>query len=296
MRSFLGLIVIGTAVLAAGVAGIPFVLGGDGTLLPHVRVMMLGTVLVGLLVWFAAFGRAISVYWTGMLVNGLNNYSLSRLQMVGWTWIILGSLATVCAIRLWTGHGATALHIFIPDNLFLALGISYASGVAAPSLLSLKAREPQATTAQVAAATSRFAEPVQALGQVAERPKGQTPRFADMILGDDIATAGTVDISKVQQLLITVLLLCAYLMMVVVAIRGGGAVVAALEPGLRDGLIEQKALLCGFETAQQAREKGCGVNWSALPDFPSMLVTLLGISHAGYLAFKVAPRAPATGS
>src|SRR5471032_83044 len=165
----------------------------------------LGT-LAGIFSFFLACGVALTGKPFGMLQTGQNTYSIARLQMVAWTWVILSALIGVAVARLWQQKSAaTALDIYIPANLLIVMGISFFTGAAAPALMSLKAGTP-ATEGQVQTARDRMNESnVVANGQLMVRQSGRTPNFSDLIGGDDIATAGTVDISKVQQLLITAL-------------------------------------------------------------------------------------------
>lgn len=236
---------------------------------------------------FIAFGLAITNSGLGILRGSGNTYSLSRLQMAAWTWLILSALIAVAVARLWhqADKASDALNIYIPSNLFIVMGISFFTGAAAPALLSLKTASPT-TPGQLQTARQRMDEQnVVSNGQLIVRNLQEAPHFGDLVEGDDVATAGTVDISKVQQLLITILLLGVYFAMLwnlFVSSTDKGQL-WMIQGDLLDNLIKNKDLTC-------AGDKGCGVGWTALPDFPASLVTLLAVSHGGYLAYKAVPR------
>jgi hypothetical protein len=249
--------------------------------------------LAGSLCLIIAFGVQITTFHFGILRDGKNGYSLSRLQMAAWTWLILSALLAVAAARLWHSHeSAGALNIYIPQNLFLVMGISFFTGAATPALLSLKTQSPS-TPQQLQTARDRMAEPqVVANGQVVVRQTTAPPQFSDIVEGDDLATAGTVDISKVQQLLITFLVLGTYFFMLCDLFHG--TKLLSMSDDLAKNLVQQGDLLCGYANAAAVPANiQCGRGWTAMPDFPGTLVTLLAVSHGGYLVYKAAPRSAA---
>ena len=111
----------------------------------------------GTLCLLIAFGYQITTYAFGMLRDGQNGYSLSRLQMVAWTWLILSALIAVSAARLWHGTAGEALNIYIPLNLFIVMGIAFFTGAASPALLSLKTQS-SSTPQQLQTARQRMDE------------------------------------------------------------------------------------------------------------------------------------------
>lgn len=272
-----------------------------GLLLPHWAsdpgwrpvLGFLGT-LAGTLCLFVSFGLAITDTHLGILRGGNNTFSLARLQMAAWTWLILSALIGIAVARLWNqAHQASnALNIYIPSNLFIVMGISYFTGAAAPALLSLKSATPN-TPSQVETARTRMNETgVAANGQVIVRSLAHPPRLGDLVEGDDVATAGTVDISKVQQLLITALLLGVYFCMLWDLFTSPEQIWNM--PGdVGKALTQSKDMVCGLSQKMIDTGHYCGQGWAAMPDFPKSLVTLLAVSHGGYLAYKAAPRAAA---
>jgi hypothetical protein len=253
--------IVSISIMLLAVVAIPWCLGGHYPL--TVRTFGFAAVLVSLLALFLALGEHISDQAAlGVLLSGRNTYSLSRLQVVLWTWLIISALIAAVSARAWgLGGGglATAMDIEINEDLFAVMGISLGTAAAVPSLLSLKAQagaDPQ----QVQAAQVRMVTPIGARGHLLVRPTGASALLRDLVQGDDLATAGIIDISKVQQLLITVLLVAGYAAML-------------FDLFLRSGEI------------------------AAMPPFNGYFLTLLAVSHTGYLIYKAAPRtAPTSGA
>jgi hypothetical protein len=225
--------------------------------------------LAGVLAVFVGVGLDVAQDWLGALQSGRNTYSLSRLQMALWTWIILSALMALACCRAWglgAGDVSTALGIRVSADLFTVMGISYFSAAAAPALLALKTQGPTNPGHQ-AQVSARTGEPMQVQGSVVSRPADADPRIGDIVQGDDVGSAGTVDLSKVQQLLITLTLVGTY---------------AAMLYGL-----------FAYGPLANAPDKS---GETILPVFSQSFVTLLAISHAGYLGYKAAPKPAPTGA
>jgi len=203
----------------------------------------------GMICLFVTFGYAVSDSTLGILLNGRNVYSLSRFQMVLWTVLVLSALMSAAACRAWSQQAA--LDIRIPGELLAAMGISLVSAAAAPALLSLKS-DSTATSAQLMSAEGRLGEPLVPVGKVIGRPAGAPASLADLVRGDELANAGAIDLSKVQQLLITLLLITVYASMV-------------------------GQFFFDTSFAQKVTD---------LPGFDQSFVNLMLVSHGGYLAYK----------
>lgn len=219
--------------------------------------LLLGTIVFGC--GWAITGRA-----AGIALGSWNDYSLSKLQVVLWTIVVLGAFVAIASLRLlgFFGFAAAAdpLDIAIPGPLLAAMGIAAFTSTATPSILALKSTQP-GQPPQIAAARQRQIDATggQATdfahtGQTVGRTSAATASWIDIVTGDELANAGTVDLSKVQHLLVTLLLLGTYIGLVMRQLAGASHPLAGL------------------------------------PDPGSAFVELLAISHAGYLAYKVAPK------
>jgi hypothetical protein len=202
----------------------------------------------------AVIGWLINGRPMGAFIDNRNCLSLSKLQAGAWTVVVLAAFATAAAFNANGAHTetVTALSVAIPGELLLAMGISATSLVAAPGLLSLKAQETPAEGQDVQA-TARLKTEIQANGKVATKSAPEHASLADLVTGDEVGNAGTPDLGKIQQALITLLLLGCYADYVYVEFAKATAPIASL------------------------------------PMLDKSFVWLMGISHASYLAYKAAP-------
>lgn len=243
----------GLAYFLIAIGGLALVLGGNLLLAggaDYGRLAAFIMTVVGLIVLLSAIGREIKHRPGGIVIDNRNRVSLSKLQATCWTVLIMSGLITVAAIRLHRGD-ASPLNIEIGPDLLVVMGISAASMVAAPAILSLKADSP-ADPADLALA-ARIGD-VAPEGKVHGRPTPAQASWADIFRGDEVSNVNSPDLGKIQQFLITGLLLVYY------------------------------AILLG-----RMCWEGSFADPVKLPTFDESIVWLLGISHAGYLGYKAAP-------
>jgi hypothetical protein len=243
---------------------------------------MLLTVLAMMVIGAGVNGRV-----QGILIDDRNLVSLSKFQMAVWTVIVISSLAVAAAfnqangdqsaaIAAWKASGAPGalplpwgpLDITIPQELLFAMGIAGTSFIATPSLLSLRSGdEPAAGT--LSAATDALGlddGQTKAQGKIFGLMQPDLASWADMFRGDEVGNAASADISKVQQFLITVLLASVY--------------------------CSAAWSLFSDADAQLAVHGTRAVALIALPSLSGGFIVLMGISHAGYLAYKLVPHTP----
>jgi len=264
----LGLLIL----LLSGVI-IPAIITGP----PSVRVTLCLT-LVGTFFLACALGLVLEESWAGILRDSRNAYSLSRLQMVAWTWLTISVLLAVVLVRAWTkAQTPDALNIGLPVNLLGLMGISYGSGaVLVPLIKTVKANSVAATSSLDAARVRTGEDALRTKGQLYQRDEGQSPRFTDIFTGDDVANAGIIDISKVQNFCFTALVLIGYTVTIFYRLQNHFLVVTNDFPPL--GKLDVTAFV-------QAPEE----YWTVRPDLSLTMLTLIGISHVGYLAYKAMP-------
>jgi len=152
-----------------------------------------------LLAAMAAAGKISGNGYFGILKDTRGRYSLSRLQIVLWTWAVFSLLAGIFIGRLADGV-ADPLDVGIPDTVLLVLGISVASTV---TVGAVKAGKNLRQQMRIAASDKR--DPAR-LGQVVLAEEGE---MADKV----------VDVTKFQSLWITLILVIAYVAMAIVQIR-----------------------------------------------------------------------------
>lgn len=172
----------------------------------------------------------------GILIDNRGRYSLTHLQLVLWTTILVSLIAGVFIGRLISNIG-DALDFSIPAQVLGLLGISAGSAVSATTIKASK----DATRAEYISASVRS----DGGGSNVTRP-----RLAQIFLAEEGTFADKViDITKFQNLCFTFVLVAAYTAQAIGAIDAGPV--------------------------------------SALPTLSPTFLTLLGISHAAYVAGKI---------
>lgn len=207
----------------------------------------------------AKFGRA-----GGILITQLNVMSLSRLQMALWTTLVLGFYSAAVFDRLADLHSTHALSVAISGDIWGLLGISSAALVGSPLLLSMRRdKAPSAMDDVVNKTAAQLKEaPADVMGN-AQGPlyangSPKQARLSDIFEGDELSNTYMIDLAKVQMFVFTVV--CAVVW-----------VIASVE------FLSSAAVLA---------------DGAALPSLPDGMVTLLGVSNAGYLANKLVAHTP----
>lgn len=227
----------------------------------------------GLVVWIimillfglclVVIGKGTTGMWEGLLIDSRNKMSLSRLQLVLWTLVVISALLTVALFNIREDPNEDPLDITVPPQVWGLLGISTASFVTAATIKSQKKNVNVSKQAKV-----RTTEALQKVGEDPSKladPQGSLVAFqrpddagvGDFFKGDEVISAAYLDLGKVQVFFFSVIVVFTY----------------AVEVG---------ALLYGADAAIKS-----------LPDLNTGIVALLGISHAGYLTSKAVPSNPA---
>lgn len=219
--------------------------------------------LVVTLVLFTAFtavvGHGLTGRWDGALIGPGNRMSLSRLQMILWTILIVSGLVAAVLANVATRAGSP-FSISIPEELWWAMGVSTGSLVGSPLILSTKQgrtadAQQEATTKQTLAAKKGIAEAdVTTDGHLVGFSDASHAGWSDLFRGEEIGTAAFLDVGKLQMFLFTIVLVAGY------------------------------AVVLGQHFA--------GTN-IAISDFPAIdkaFMALLSISHAAYLGKKWTPQ------
>lgn len=202
-------------------------------------------------------GHGVTGLWLGLLIDTRNKASLSRLQMVLWTILILSGFLAAVIANIDNGQ-PEPLSITIPAELWLLMGISTVSLVGSPLIVSIKQSRPANEDEKVRALEQLAHQSVDPAtvairGQMVVNQNAETARIADLFQGSETGNAGQLDLGKLQMFFFTLVLLFAY-----------GTALAAL-----------------FKTS--------GGRITALPAMDTGMLALLAISHAGYLVNKALP-------
>ncbi len=172
------------------------------------------------MVWcFALIGRLPVgvppiVDWRCLIIDQRNKFSLSRLQLVVWSLLVISAVTTEGILNAVWGR-MTPLGIDIPSQLWILLGLSAGSFVAAPLVLASK----------------------RDVGMLATKPPNEHA-WRDIFYGDDTGNSDQVDFSKVQQFFFTIVLVVTYAAAIgsVIAMAKPSATLLTF-PKLDDGFI-----------------------------------------------------------
>lgn len=213
---------------------------------------------MALLALFALIaGHGVTGLWLGLLIDSRNKLSLSRLQMVVWTVLILSGFLAAALTNIEEQHPAP-ISIAIPPELWLPMGISTTSLIGSPLILNLKKSRPASEEKKTWALEQLAQQMVDITkvaihGQIVVNQTPQSAHWGDLLRGSETGNAGQLDIGKLQMFFFTLVLVLVY-----------GAGLAALF-------------------------KDNPARITALPTVDGGMLALLGISHAGYLVSKAIP-------
>jgi hypothetical protein len=233
----------------------------------HAPFIAVAVVLTGFCAWS---GYLVNGRIDGILIDDRNRLSLSRLQWVAWFIVLLGGYYTEAVWNM-AGKGP------FPDmqrDLWVLLGIVSGSAVASNLIVDQKKAGTQPVGQAPPASPPQPGQPDQ-IGRIDRNVTVEEASWADLFLGEEVANRDVVDISRLQQLVITVLLVVSYVTFLW-DVLGTAAGTMNMPPVADTG---DKHLANGTQH---------GFLW------------LLGISHAAYLAYKATPKsgpgaAPTTG-
>jgi hypothetical protein len=211
-------------------------------------------ILVLMTVFALLNGQGATGLFRGILIDARNRMSLSRLQMLAWTLLVLSALLAGFLANVAAG-AESPMEIAIPSQLWVLLGISTASAVGAPAVLnnkrSKRANRKERDKSVAAMMKAGAKEPDLEEDSIVLRNKSiEDARWGELLKGDESGNASAVDLGKLQLFFFTFILVAGY----------GAA--------LYNMFLTQEGPI------------------TALPPVEEGMNVLLGISHTGYLANK----------
>lgn len=275
-RIFLGLLValfvvawFAGDVLKAIFGTTPPLTGGQVTWL-----VGLVTVSAGVLV----AGTAINGRWSGVLIDSRNRYSLAQVQAVMWLVIVSSAIVAAGVDNVRRGD-PTPLDLAIPGELLAVIGLSVTTVVGTPLIRSLKRdntpdKDQAERTIGKLGVDRTMTTGVQVFGfdaggnaGPAVTSEGTIVTFADpnrtgwvdLVRGEETGNADKVDLGKLQLLYISSVAVFVYC----------ASLFSALAPVAEAGQVAH----------------------IAFPAIDASFVGILGLSHAGALAYLAAPHA-----
>lgn len=210
-------------------------------------------ILVLMTVFSIVVGKAITGHWRGILIDRRNKMSLSRLQIIVWTLVVLSAIVAAVLSNVAFGW-ESPLEIDIPSQLWTLMGITTAAAVASPAILtSVGSKKVNTTQRDQVAKSLAQADAIKVDKNnesiVLMNMSPDDARWADLLKGDEVGNAEHVDVGKLQMFFFTFILAVGY-----------GAAIAAM-----------------FNSSSPI---------TALPPVDQGMNVLLGISQTGYLASK----------
>jgi hypothetical protein len=220
----------------------------------------------------------------GILIDRRKMVSLSKLQMLSWTILVISGIVTIAALKK-----ADPLDIQIPETLWALMGISTVSLIGSPLLKNdnletinkeVQERLPQAITDWRTKPENKEKEPtdkdivgikikVEGIVKEEHRPKLKDPGKQDIIgstvvnkdisyasvfdifKGEEVGNYNLPDLGKIQMFIFTFFVWAAYAFQLITQIKDGAF---------------------------------------SFPDLSEGMIGLIAISNAGYLAYKAVPR------
>lgn len=222
-------------------------------------------IMVLMIAFVCVAGQGIVGLWNGVLIDSRNKMSLSRLQLLMWTTVVLSGFLTAVLVNVSTDQ-TDPLNVAIPQELWILLGISTTSLVGSPLILGNKKNQPLTLTEQaqknstlnlmaeqkVGQGQANQACDIVVQGKLVGYSKPQCASFSDIFKGEEIANGGHLDLAKVQMFFFTLVLVLVY----------------TIALGRMFATFDGSTAITSFPAVDQS------------------MVALLGISHAGYLVNK----------
>jgi hypothetical protein len=193
----------------------------------------------------------------GIWIDERNRVSLARAQVTLWTIVVLGGFATIALFNV--GLGGPVAFPVIPGSIAAALGIAFASPMISALILNTKGLADVTTVGGSARDTKDFSDRgaflAAPLSGLETRVDPTQASIADVFMGEKTSDAGDVDISRLQNVVLTVTLVLGYFAMLTEQLRA----------------ISPDSILSGL---------------ASLPDPGAAFTAVLLVSHATYLGTK----------
>jgi hypothetical protein len=184
------------------VAIFPVAIVAVGMLLPSsLRLLAWLINLILFLVFIIIIGHGVTERWSGLLIDDRYKMSLSRMQIIAWTVLVLSAFMTAALTNISKEGPFNALNISIPETLWLLLGISTTSLIGSPLILGVKKRQPDQPPPSADKVTN---------GPIVSNKDIKDASWSDIFMGEEVSNEKTLDLGKVQMFYFTVLLVFVY--------------------------------------------------------------------------------------
>ena len=189
---------ISILLFSAGIATI-------GPLLPPTQRLLIWLGYLALLFAFILIiGNGITGKWSGALIDDRNKISLSRLQSVLWTVLVLSAFLTAALTNINFVGAIAGLQIALPQQLWILMGISLSSLIGTPLIHNYKKDKDLPPDQQV------DNDRVESKGLMMVNKNKNFAQWRDLFCGEDVGNRNNLDLGKVQMFCFTLLLVFAY--------------------------------------------------------------------------------------
>jgi hypothetical protein len=233
---------------------------GTRSIIVQLLALTLGIAGLAIALGLGAKGRI-----AGIWIDERNRVSLARAQVTLWTIVALGGFAAIALFNV--GLGGSTAFPQIPASIAAALGIAFASPMISALILNTKdfgtkgsASDSILRVGKLAPGDKDFSNrggslEMASAGPLEIRANPSEASLADVFVGELVSEANEVDISRLQNVVLTATLVLGYLAMLVDQLRS----------------IPAESLLSGLPS---------------LPDPGGAFTSVLLVSHATYLGTK----------
>lgn len=179
--------------------------------------------MIGLTLLFVALGIGVSGRWYGVLLSKQNRISLSLIQVIAWTIVLMAAYTIYAAFNIGlmgeastrAGTDANQLYPVFQAWSWAVMGIAIASPMASSLIKGRKeSAPPDDRTARVFSTFDLQLKPLES-----NRDPGDAS-IADIFLGEDQDDHTRLDITRAQHVIITALLLFTYAGWISIAVDG----------------------------------------------------------------------------
>jgi hypothetical protein len=206
-------------------------------------------IMILLAMFIVISGQGILGRWEGALIDERKKMSLSRLQMILWTIVIVSGYLSSALANI-ANKVPEPLSIEIPKQLWLLMGISTTSLLGSPLIKSTRMNKKLNTANQRKFNILKKGKGIDNVGLIITNNKIENASWGDMFKGEEVSNFSNLDLGKVQMFYFTIILVLAYIVTL------GGTLAGANEAITK------------------------------LPAIDQGMTALIGISHGGYLINK----------
>lgn len=225
-------------------------------------------------------GKNLTGCWKGILIDRRNMISLSKLQMLIWTILIISGFITIAAYKMANPTISNPLDIGVPETLWALMGISTAAFVGSPIIKGDQTKKEISPESKKKLVLEN-GQDVQGSAIVNQCPEDAS--FFDLFQGEQVGNFAGPDLGKIQMFIFTLITWGAYFLLLYQLINRFDH--TDVEQFVQNQVLFSQTTNTTLQQLYQQK-----MTMFDLPDISGGLTGLLAISNAGYLTYKAIPR------